>query len=101
MTAQRYVRVIVQPLVLPLMQRLRGAICQQDNSQPHTQGCHKNCLHTVTTLLWPVQSPDLSPIEHIWVHLEPRFGLSTSLNELEARVRQIWNELSQDIAQNF
>ncbi|GFS50865.1 transposable element Tcb1 transposase [Trichonephila clavipes] len=61
MTAQRYIYDILQPHVFPLMQRLPGAIFKQDNAGPHT----KDCLLTVTTLPWPTQSPDLSPIEHI------------------------------------
>ncbi|GFY05980.1 uncharacterized protein TNCV_3862841 [Trichonephila clavipes] len=35
MTARRYVRNIMQPHVFPLMQRLPGAIFQQDNARPH------------------------------------------------------------------
>ncbi|GFV97927.1 transposable element Tcb1 transposase [Trichonephila clavipes] len=61
------------------------------------EGCHK----TVTTLPWPARSPDLSPIEHIWGHLGWRVGHPTSLNELEVRLQQIWNEMSQDIIQNL
>ncbi|GFV77702.1 transposable element Tcb2 transposase [Trichonephila clavipes] len=44
MTAQWYVNDILQPHVLPLMQRLPRAIFQQDNAQPHK---------TVSTLLLP------------------------------------------------
>ncbi|GFX51517.1 transposable element Tcb2 transposase [Trichonephila clavipes] len=62
MTAQRYVHDILKPHVLPLMQRLPGAIFQQDNAQPHTAGVSQDCLHTVTTLPWSARSPDLSPI---------------------------------------
>ncbi|GFU65793.1 transposable element Tcb2 transposase [Trichonephila clavipes] len=65
-TAQRYVHDILQPHVLPLMQRLRGAIFQQDNARPHTARESQDCLHTVTTLTCPARSPYLSPIEHIW-----------------------------------
>ncbi|GFU78467.1 transposable element Tcb1 transposase [Trichonephila clavipes] len=60
----------------------------------------QDCLLTVTTLPWPLRSP-LSPIEHIWDHLGGRVGHPTTLNELEARLQQIWNEMSQDIIQNF
>ncbi|GFW73879.1 transposable element Tcb1 transposase [Trichonephila clavipes] len=43
----------------------------------------------------------MSPIEHMWDHLGRRVGHATSLNdELEARLQQIWNEMSQDIIQN-
>ncbi|GFY24322.1 transposable element Tcb1 transposase [Trichonephila clavipes] len=61
----------------------------------------QDCLSTVITLLWPARFPDLSPVEHIWDHLGWRVGHSTSLNELEARLQQIWNEMSQDIKQNL
>ncbi|GFU51660.1 transposable element Tcb2 transposase [Trichonephila clavipes] len=100
MTAQRYVYDILQTHVLPLMQRPSEAIFQQDNVQPHTARVSQDCLRTVTTLPWPARSPDLSPTKHIWDHLGRRVGHSTSLNELEARFQQIWNEMSQDIIQN-
>ncbi|GFV62248.1 transposable element Tcb1 transposase [Trichonephila clavipes] len=61
----------------------------------------QDCFPTVTTLSWPSRSPDLSPIEPIWDHLGQRVGHPTSLNELEARLQQIWNEMSQDIIQNL
>ncbi|GFT03291.1 transposable element Tcb1 transposase [Trichonephila clavipes] len=50
MTAQRYVHDILQPHVLPLMQRLPGAIFQQDNARPHMTRVSQDCLCTVTTL---------------------------------------------------
>ncbi|GFT12555.1 transposable element Tcb2 transposase [Trichonephila clavipes] len=65
MTAQRYVHYILQPHVLPLMQRHPGAIFQQDNARPHTARVRQDCLRTVTTLPWPTQSPDLSSIKQI------------------------------------
>ncbi|GFU63297.1 transposable element Tcb1 transposase [Trichonephila clavipes] len=61
------------------------------------QGCHK----TVTTLPRPPRSPDLSPIEHIWDHLRRRAGHPTILNELDSRLQQVWNKMSQDIIQNL
>ncbi|GFS78573.1 transposable element Tcb2 transposase [Trichonephila clavipes] len=72
MLAQRYVYDILQPLVFPLLQRLSEVIFQQDNARPHTARGLQDCLRTVTTLPWPSRTPDLSPIEHIWDHLEWR-----------------------------
>ncbi|GFV57554.1 transposable element Tcb1 transposase [Trichonephila clavipes] len=100
MTAQWYVHDILQRHVLPLMQRLSGAIFQQNKAQPHMVRVSQDFLHTVTTLPWPARSPDLSPIS-IWDHLERRFGHPASFNEVEARLQQIWNEMSQDIKQNL
>ncbi|GFX31617.1 transposable element Tcb2 transposase [Trichonephila clavipes] len=101
MTAQLYVHDILQPYVFPLMQRLPGAFFQQYNARPHTARVSQDCLRTVTTLPWPARSPDLSPIEHIWDHSGRRVGHPTSLNKVEARLQQIWNEISQDIIQNL
>ncbi|GFW73968.1 transposable element Tcb2 transposase [Trichonephila clavipes] len=67
--AQRYVHDILQPHMLPLMQRLPGAIFQQDNVRPHTVRVSQDSLGTITTRPWPARSPNLSSIEHIWYYL--------------------------------
>ncbi|GFT45111.1 transposable element Tcb1 transposase [Trichonephila clavipes] len=77
------------------------AIFQQDNARPHTATVLQECLRTVTSLSWPAQSPDLSPIEHTFDHLGCGVGYYTSLIDLEARLQQIWNEMSQDIIQKL
>ncbi|GFV03595.1 hypothetical protein TNCV_3185181 [Trichonephila clavipes] len=53
----------------PPMQWLTGAIFQQSNTWPHKARVSQNCLHTVSTLPWPAQSPDSSSIEPIWDNL--------------------------------
>ncbi|GFU89270.1 transposable element Tcb2 transposase [Trichonephila clavipes] len=52
MTAQRYVHTILQPHVLPLMQRLPGAPFQKDNVRPHMASVSQECLRTVIILPW-------------------------------------------------
>ncbi|GFU56891.1 transposable element Tcb2 transposase [Trichonephila clavipes] len=89
MTAQRFVHDILQPHVLPLMQRLPGALFQQDNAWPLTARVSQDCLRTFLTVPWPARSPDLSPIRNSWDHLGRRVGQPTSVNELEARLQQI------------
>ncbi|GFY22864.1 transposable element Tcb2 transposase [Trichonephila clavipes] len=101
MTAQQYGHNILPPHVLPLMQRLPGAIFHQYNVRNHMARLSEDCLPNVTTLPLPARSPDLFPIEHIWDHLGRRVGGPTSLNELEARLQQIRNEMSQDIIQSL
>ncbi|GFX96590.1 transposable element Tcb2 transposase [Trichonephila clavipes] len=95
MTTQRYVHDILQPHVLPLMQRLPGAISQLDSSRLHTVRVSQYCFLTVTTLSWPSRSLDLSPIEHIWDSFRRRFGHPTSLNELEARTATAGSDVVQ------
>ncbi|GFV83042.1 transposable element Tcb1 transposase [Trichonephila clavipes] len=102
MAAQRYVHDILQQQVLPLMQRLPGPFFNKTMlGQCKTMHLSQDYLHTITSLRRPSRSPDLSPIEHIWDPLVRRVGYPTSLNELEAGLQQIWNEMSQDIIQNL
>ncbi|GFW56389.1 uncharacterized protein TNCV_2088961 [Trichonephila clavipes] len=64
------------------------------------QGCHQ----TFSTLLLPflgLPDPQMSPIEHIWDHLGRQVGYPPSLNELKARLQQIWNVMSQGIIQSL
>ncbi|GFX41660.1 transposable element Tcb1 transposase [Trichonephila clavipes] len=65
MTGQRYVHEILQPHVLPLMQRLPGAIFQKrQDSASHGKGIKRLSLHCYYSSL-ACQIPSLSPIEHI------------------------------------
>ena len=47
-------------------------------------------------LQWPAQSPDLNPIEHLWVKVKRELNKydtpPNGLNELWERVEYIWNE---------
>ncbi|GFW73735.1 transposable element Tcb2 transposase [Trichonephila clavipes] len=78
MIAQRHVHDILQPHVLPLMQRFPGAFFIQDNVRPHMARVSQDCPRTVTTLPWQIRSPDLSPIEPIRDHLGWRVGHPTT-----------------------
>ncbi|GFW09703.1 transposable element Tcb2 transposase [Trichonephila clavipes] len=90
------------PLVL-----IRGTMAAQRihfstrQCSAHTARVSQDGLRTVTTLPWLARSTDLSPIEHIWDYLGQRVGHPTCLNELDARLQQIWNEMSQALIQNF
>ncbi|GFU86232.1 transposable element Tcb2 transposase [Trichonephila clavipes] len=66
LTGQRYVDDILRPHVGPFLNGLPGAIFQQDNARPHTARVVQDFLRHFQTLPWPVRSPDLSPIEHVW-----------------------------------
>ena len=48
---------------------------------------------------WPPNSPNLSPIEHIWSYIKQKLSDNneiTTRNQLEDTIRQIWNNISMD-----
>ncbi|GFW32070.1 transposable element Tcb1 transposase [Trichonephila clavipes] len=65
------------------------------------QGCHKTVSTVLLPFLWPARSPDMLDWRQIWDHLGRRVRHPTSLNELEARLQQVCNEMSQDIIQSL
>ncbi|GFV49902.1 transposable element Tcb2 transposase [Trichonephila clavipes] len=69
---------------------LPGAIFQQDNTRPHMARVSQDCLRTVAILPWPARSLDLSPIEHMWDHLERRAGHNTTEKRLSTPV--LWDQ---------
>ncbi|GFS86091.1 DDE_3 domain-containing protein [Trichonephila clavipes] len=89
LTSQRYVDYILRPHVGPFLNGLPGAIFQQDNARPHTARVAQDFLRHFQTLPWPTYSPDLSPVEHLWVQLKRQMLSCHSVHDLELAVQDL------------
>lgn len=102
LNGERYRDEILSSVVVPFLERQEpGIIFQQDNARPHTARIVRSYLdeNEVVVLPWPANSPDLSPIEHVWDEMERRLRLlpqrSSNVQELARNLRTVWNDIPQ------
>ncbi len=73
LNAQRYSEKILKPIVVPFIHD-HHLMLQHDNARPHdARICTQfQEAENIPVLVWPVYSPDMSPIEHVWDALDRR-----------------------------
>ena len=109
MDAPLYVSILEDELQesLHFYDKTTANIIFQDNDPKHTSKFSKNWFkdNGFTVMKWPVQSPDLNPIEHLWHHLKKKFNKYEnpphSLHELWERVEREWNAIDKSVCQGL
>ena len=77
-----------------------------NNARPHVARICRQFLNrnNVNVLPWPAVSPDLNPIEHIWVYLARKVrarGNVHNLRNLENALIQEWNNIPKVVIRRF
>ena len=94
----RYRDNILRPVAVPLVQQ-RNLILQQDNARPHVARVCQDFLanNNIAPLAWPPNSPDLTPIEHMWDELDRRVrkrrNPPATLAQLRNALIDEWNNI--------
>lgn len=78
---------------------------QQDNAPCHKSKKSMRWLaeNQIRVLDWPPQSPDLSPIEHLWGILKKKVAKhnTTSKALLKSKIFEEWEEISREVCFNL
>jgi hypothetical protein len=73
---------------------------QHDNASVHTAKAVTEYLDSrpFEVIVWPAQSPDLNPIEHLWAHIKTQLNCydtpPAGISELWERVQDEWLKIS-------
>ena len=110
LTAQRYIDLILRPVVIPFMNTHRDiTIFQQDNARPHSARTTQSFLrdHNIDILPWPPYSPDQSPIEHLWETSQLKCAISRRPSpprntcDLITAVHEEWDRIPQSVVRRL
>ncbi|KAG0424891.1 Transposable element Tcb2 transposase, partial [Dictyocoela muelleri] len=82
---------------------LKKYIFQHDNDPKHSSKHVKEYLENrkIDVMIWPSQSPDLNPIEHLWAILKKRIAIVKvkNLTELKDVIVKEWNNIDVSICE--
>ncbi len=100
---------ILENNLKPSIELLTGGnqdfLYQQDGAPCHTANLTKDWFgrNSIEVIPWPARSPDLNPIEHIWVLLDRKLteSIPKTLAELEVALVKLWNEVPSSLFTNL
>ncbi|GFW81416.1 transposable element Tcb2 transposase [Trichonephila clavipes] len=100
LTARRYRDEILRPIVVPYAAAIRDDfILIDDNCRPHCANLVEDFLFEegIVLMEWPVCSPDMNPIEHVWDALGRRVAgrqpTPQTLQELKRALLDEWDRI--------
>lgn len=100
-----YNRALLPSITMFGFDKDNGWLFQEDNDPKHTSNLAKEwkLKKNIPKLEWPVNSPDLSPIENIWGIMKTKIAEKNPKNirQLVRLIRKTWKKFPEELAQNL
>lgn len=84
---------------------LKDFIFQQDGAPCHTSKATMQFFENnkIKLLNWAAQSPDLNPIEHVWMFMKTQVNKipCKNLSELKEKIKTVWNNIPKEFVQKL
>jgi len=99
-TAADYVDIVYRGPLLDMMRRVSGAVLMEDREMIHRSKVSNawRKLYMIEKLEWPAQSPDLNPIENLWMQMkdivQKRNSPVRTFGELRDILEEAWKNIS-------
>ena len=99
--SQKYVSVLESNVIPVISEKYnwQSFLIMEDNAPPHTAANTQKYLEDsrVPKIDWPPQSPDLNPIENVWLRMKKeitkRKKAYKSVDDIMATVKHVWDSL--------
>src|SRR5882762_2170840 len=110
MNAEQYCDILDEGVVesFEKLEMLEGErMFQQDNDPKHTSKKATKWFkdNSIDVMVWPAQSPDINPIEHLWVDLKKTLNKypnpAKGVHELWERAVEEWNKIPPETCQKL